>query len=81
MTAPRQRIGWSSVKAAFSSGAVLTVACLLSYWSATALLGWADPGSRADQLLGGMWAADYAARRIRRPAAAVSVRASKHRHP
>src|ERR1700761_4118958 len=50
------RLGWPQVRAAIVESAVLSVACLVTYWLATSALSRVYSLSRDDDLLGGMWA-------------------------
>src|ERR1700761_3489884 len=50
------RLGWPQVRAAIVESAVLSVACLVTYWLATSLLPRVHSVGRDDDLLGGMWA-------------------------
>ena len=45
------------VRAAVADSCLLALSCLVSYWLATTILVLAHSPSRADDLLGGMWAA------------------------
>jgi uncharacterized membrane protein YgaE (UPF0421/DUF939 family) len=49
------RPGWEQVRAAAADSCLLAVSCLITYWLATTILALA-PVSKADNVLGGMWA-------------------------
>ena len=53
---PSGRPSWPQARTAVVECVVLAVACLVTYWLATHLLSRVYSASRADDLLGGMWA-------------------------
>ncbi len=54
--APGRRLGWAEVKVAVLDCGLLAVACLSAYWLVTRGLSRVHSVSRADDLLGGLWA-------------------------
>jgi hypothetical protein len=50
-----QRLGWGQARAAVADRCLLAVSCLITYWLATTILALASV-SRADNVLGRMWA-------------------------
>jgi uncharacterized membrane protein YccC len=53
---PWPRLSWSQVHAAVLDSGILAVACLITYWLVTHVLSRVDFVSRADDMLGGLWA-------------------------
>ena len=52
----RYHLGWAGARSAILDAAVLAIACLITYLLTTQLLSRLYFLSRADDLLGGMWA-------------------------
>ena len=55
-TRPSGRPSWLQARTAVVECAVLSLACLITYWLVTSLLPRVYSVSRDDDLLGGMWA-------------------------
>ena len=54
--APVRRLSWAEVTVAALDCAVLAIACLVTYGLTTYVLARLHPESRADEMLGGLWA-------------------------
>jgi hypothetical protein len=50
------RPSWEQVRAAVADSCLLAASSLITYWLATTILAHAHPVSKADDVLGGMWA-------------------------
>jgi uncharacterized membrane protein YccC len=53
---PWRRLSWSQARAAVLDFGVLAIACVITYWLVTHLLSRVDFVSKADDMLGGLWA-------------------------